>query len=276
MARTRRWGRVAATGIAVATSLLLSQTSASAAVAPTQSKVTAAVAYATNHHVTSAISVYDRTAHVWYEAGNTERLYGSASVVKVMIAAYMIHSSHWSSSTIRSDAYAMITTSNDTDGSYLWSLCPGGGPGIEPWAESHYGISDLGSANTRAGYWGNTHITSHGMTRLYSALTADTAVWPWLSNAMAHATQTAADGTNQFFGIPQAVPTGFRIKQGWGAHSADNTADAIVNSTGYVSSDRYIVVILSEGQDNNGSTNSQGFNPTEAAVVSQEAKTALN
>lgn len=57
---------------------------------------------------------------------------------------------------------------------------------------------------------------------------------------MSAAQQTAADGTNQFFGIPTAT-TGWAIKQVW---TVGLGPGATYNTTGYVDGDRYVVVIL--------------------------------
>lgn len=60
--------------------------------------------------------------------------------------------------------------------------------------------------------------------------------------ALGDAPRTAADGFDQYFGIPDGMPnTGWAIKQGWGTSGSD----ALMSSTGLVGTDlRYVVVVL--------------------------------
>lgn len=196
-------------------------------------------------------------------AGDAHARFATASVVKVMIAAELLATGQMTGTTAEL-AYSMITRSDDGAANVLWTRS--GGVGLEPWIEQRYGLSDLGSANDIEGRWGNTHVSAAGLARLYAALKSDPAVWPWLSDAMHHMQRRARDGTDQRFGIP-AVVAGAAVKQGWAGGSADDPRDAVVNSTGYVRSDRYVVIVLTEGRDNNATTDSRGFNRAEASVV---------
>ncbi len=168
----------------------------------------------------------------------------------------------------RSLAWDMIRRSNDVAASVLWP--EEGGPQLVGWIGRHYHIASLGAPNIHPGHWGNMHVTARGLVQFYRAVSRDPRVGPWLLAAMHHYQCRAWDGTDQCFGLP-AVTVGSGIKQGWGAQSADNWADAIVNSTGFVDHNRYAVAILSEGEDNNSTTDSRGFNPTQAAVVTHLA-----
>jgi hypothetical protein len=84
------------------------------------------------------------------------------------------------------------------------------------------------------------------MVRFYAKVKADPLVWPWLSNAMHHATTYGSDGTYQLFGLKQADPNA-AIKQGWGQDDDDWDTASDFNSTGFVNSDRYAVAILVKG-----------------------------
>jgi hypothetical protein len=166
----------------------------------------------------------------------------------------------------------MIERSDDDAVRTLWPQA--GGPAVLQWVADHYGIPGLGTANSKSGVWGNTHITAAGMVRLYRAIAADPVVGPWLLDAMHHATRIAADGTDQFFGLPSAT-SGAAVKQGWGALSADDPDDAIVNTTGYVGGDRYAVAILGQGIGDRAGTNAAGYSARVAAVVTRMALLVL-
>jgi beta-lactamase family protein len=227
-----------------------------------------AAAIATTSGLRAGIAVLDiRTGRI-YSAGDVDAPFGTASVVKVLIAADLLAHHEMTGSTADL-AYSMITRSDDDAANALWIRV--GGPALEPWIAKHYGISGLGSPNSIPGRWGNTHVTPRGLVRLYAKLRADPAVWPWLGRAMHHAARVAKDGTDQFFGLPAAFP-GAAIKQGWASGSADSPADAVINTTGYLDHDRYAVAILTEGRDNNGTTDGRGFNAPEAAAVTAMAK----
>jgi hypothetical protein len=145
------------------------------------------------------------------QPGRFGLIFATASVVKVMIAAYLLFNHEMIGQTADL-AYSMITLSDDDAANVLWGQA--GGPALEPWIAAHYGIAKLGAPNTRLGRWGNTHVTPQGLVQLYTKLKADRAVWPWLGNAMHHASKIAKDGTDQFFGIPAAT-AGAAVKQGW-------------------------------------------------------------
>jgi hypothetical protein len=162
----------------------------------------------------------------------------------------------------------MISRSDDAATNVLWPQA--GGPELEPWLEGYYALPGLGSPNDIRGRWGNTHVTALGLAQLYARLRADPAVWPWLSAAMHGMTALAADGTDQRFGVP-AVLAGAAAKQGWADGSADDPDDAVVNSTGFVAADRYVVVLLTEGDGNVSGCDSRGFHPEQAAVVTAMA-----
>jgi hypothetical protein len=217
----------------------------------------------------AGIAVFDTATGRLYRAGQADARFGTASVVKVLIAAYLL-ANHEMTGPTADLAYSMITRSDDDAATILWQQV--GGPALEPWIEQHFGVPGLGSPNTIPGRWGNTHVTPSGLVRLYAKLRTDPAVWPWLGDAMRHLSPIAKDGTDQTFGLP-AVARHAPVKQGWAAGSADDPADAVVNTTGYLDRDRYAVAILTEGAANNDTTDSRGLNPAQAAVVTAMART---
>jgi hypothetical protein len=95
------------------------------------------------------------------------------------------------------------------------------------------------------GRWGLTGITARGLVRFYAAVAKDPGVYPWLNNAMRHMSPTAADGTDQTFGLPAAAREA-AVKQGWG-HDGIDSGHAVVNSTGYLAGGRFAVAILTAG-----------------------------
>jgi O-acetyl-ADP-ribose deacetylase (regulator of RNase III) len=84
----------------------------------------------------------------------------------------------------------------------------------------------------------------------------------------------AQDGTDQMFGLP-ADSTAAAVKQGWGNGSADDPDNAVVNSTGSVTGDRYVVVLLTEGDGNVPECDSRGFHAGQAAIVTSMAEELL-
>jgi len=230
--------------------------------------LTAAAQTGAAHGLRVGVAVVDTSTGACYTAGDTGGEFATASVVKVMIAAYLLDTGRMTGA-VADQAYSMITRSDDDAADVLWGQV--GADRLEPWIERHYWIAGLGSANSPAGRWGNTHVTASGLVRLYAALKADPAVWPWLGNALHHLEPIARDGTDQRFGLP-AVVADAAVKQGWAGGSADDPRDAVVNSTGFASHDRYAVAILTEGHDNVGADDAHGFNADQAATVTMLAR----
>jgi hypothetical protein len=170
-------------------------------------------------------------------------MFATESVVKVFIATRLLATKQLTGDTADT-AYRMIAQSDDGAADALYGLT--GGDEVVTWIAEHYGIPGLGSPPTRFGWWSNTHISAVGMARFYAKVKADPLVWPWLSKAMHAATEYGSDGTYQFFGLKRADPKA-AIKQGWGQDDDDWAEASDFNSTGYVNSDRYAVVILVKG-----------------------------
>jgi hypothetical protein len=205
--------------------------------------IRAAARYATSRGYQAGVAVVDtRTGKLW-AAGNYDGRFAAESVVKVFIATRLLVSGQLTGDTADT-AYRMITRSDDGAADSLYGLA--GGDEVVDWIAEHYGIPNLGSPPTQAGWWSNTHISAIGMVRFYAKVKADPVVWPWLSDAMHHATEYGSDGTYQFFGLKQADPRA-AIKQGWGQDDDDWSNSSDFNSTGFVNSDRFAVAILVKG-----------------------------
>jgi hypothetical protein len=215
--------------------------------------------------------VLDTATGACLVAGDTEGTFATASVVKVMIAARLLTDGNMTGQTAEL-ANSMISVSDDAAANELWQQA--GGRRLEPWIEKHYGLPELGSPNAIPGRWGNTHVTALGLAQLYAALQEDPVVWPWLGAALHDMQARAQDGTDQMFGLP-VVSTAAAVKQGWGNGSADDPDNAVVNSTGYVTGDRYVVVLLTEGDGNVSGCDSRGFHAGQAAIVTSMAEELL-
>ena len=200
----------------------------------------AAVSVATAAGERSAVAVLDTATGTLTTAGAATEGFNTASVVKVLLATELLLTGQMTGDTADT-ALTMITQSDDDAADALYGLA--GGDDVVDLVAAHYGIADLGAPPADPGQWGGTQVTATGLAQLYAALPADATVWPWLSAAMAGATGTAADGTDQSFGIP-SVAASWAVKQGWMVGLGPG---ATYNSTGYVDDDRYVVVLLSSG-----------------------------
>ncbi|MEP7019045.1 MAG: hypothetical protein ABI808_00225 [Pseudonocardiales bacterium] len=200
-----------------------------------------AVSYASSHGYRTSIGVFDTQTGRFSGAGDYNSTYASESVVKVFIATRLLMTgqmSGWNETT----AYKMITQSDDASANALYGRT--GGDGVITWIKQTFNLPSLGSPPLSPGWWGSTRITARGMALFYNAVKNRASVWPWLANAMHHATRYGSDGQFQFFGIPSAT-TGSGVKQGWGNDNA--AGQAAFNSTGFVNGDRFAVVILTQG-----------------------------
>jgi hypothetical protein len=203
--------------------------------------IATAVRAAQGHGDTVAVAVLDTATGRYYGSLDAGLLLPSESVVKVLIAANLLATNQLSGATATM-AYQMITQSDDADADALWGKV--GGPAVVNWAAQRYGITDLGQASVTWGWWGNTKFTARGLAELDAAIKVDPVVGPWLLNAMRHMRATAADGTDQDFGLAAQTQTG-AFKQGWGDDN-DATDCEELNSTGLLDSDRYAVAILTQ------------------------------
>jgi hypothetical protein len=223
---------------------------AASANADVRSDEQAAVQAANAAGYRTGIGVIDVRTGAYYGAGEDTASFASESVAKVLIATELLLTGQMSGET-EATAFQMISESDDDAADDLYALA--GGDNVINLVASHYGIADLGTSPVEPGWWGDTEITAKGIVEFYAAVAKDPTVGPWLINAMAKTTEYAADGTDQFFGLPSAT-LGAAVKQGWGDDGTDSP-NAVFNSTGYVDTDRYAVAILVDGPpDSYGNT----------------------
>jgi hypothetical protein len=226
--------------------------------------IRSAVRSATSRGYRAGVAVVDTTTGKLWAAGDYDGMFAAESVMKVFIATRLLATKQMTGDTADT-AYRMIVQSDDGAASALYGLT--GGDQVVNWIEDHYAIPGLGSPPTKSGWWSNTHISAVGMARFYAKVKADPLVWPWLSKAMHRATEYGSDGTYQFFGLKQADRNA-AIKQGWGQDDDDWSEASDFNSTGYVNSDRYAVVILVKGPP-------WEYNSGTPAAVTRIAKTLM-
>jgi hypothetical protein len=187
--------------------------------------------------------VFDRQADTVLTSQNAGQQFPSMSVVKLLIALDTLASDNWviPDDATRQEIHQMLAVSDDEIADRLWSA--DGGPAIVTRM-----ISLLGLTGTQPpddpGEWGDTKITPQDMVTVYRYI-ADQLPNPsrdLVLGALAGTPQIAADGFDQYFGIPHGMPNAtWAVKQGWGTSGSQ----AVMNSTGLVGTDlRYVVVVL--------------------------------
>lgn len=187
--------------------------------------------------------VFDRQSGTPLLQLNAGRKFRSASLVKLLIAVDDLHrnGSAGPAGPGRADRLRrMLSLSDDAEASRLW--VDGGGSTLVTRTARRLGLTGTEPPDI-PGRWGDVLLTAHDVVRVYQHIldelpARDRAL---IVSALAAAPRRAADGRDQYFGIPEAVRGPFAVKQGW----SDSAGDYVVHSTGVVGPDRrYIVVLL--------------------------------
>jgi hypothetical protein len=190
--------------------------------------------------VVSAI-VFDRAAGRYLLVEKPDRPFQSASLVKLLIALDALSSPPPDERT-RARLRAMLSTSDDAVASQFWSA--GGGGAIVRRMVAALQLSAAPPQPDR--YWGYTSVTAQDMVTIYRHIMDDLAPADreLILSSLRAAPRIAADGYDQYFGVPYGLPgLPWAIKQGWS--SGRGVVD--VHSTGLVGAeDRYIVVLMTE------------------------------
>lgn len=193
----------------------------------------AACRFAQQHGIAASVAVLD-TATGALEAAGEPRLYTSASLAKVLIAAQLLRDG-----TSDDRALPMITRSDNAAAYALYQ-----GDELLLRVAAAYDVPDLGAPPTTPGRWGSTQLSAPGLARLYGALRADPVVWPWLSSAMHAWEPRDPDGEPNDFGLAAVAPDA-AVKNGWVTGEDYGEPEwAYLHTTGYVDADRYAVVVL--------------------------------
>jgi len=174
--------------------------------------------------------VFDLQTDTVLSSRHAGQQFAAMSVVKLLIAldALTRDNSVTPDGATQQEIHQMLADSDDEIANEMWTEDPG--------------------------EWGDTLITPQDMVTVYRYLT-DQGPGPdrdLLLGALADAPRIAADGFNQYFGIPDGMPhTSWAIKQGWGTSGSQ----AVMGSTGLVGRDLcYVVVLLASAPANSYST----------------------
>ena len=193
-------------------------------------------------NVQVAFEIFDRTQGTVLISQGGDRQFAAMSVVKLLIALDVLARDNSAiQGGLRQDLHQMLATSDDEIADDLWTA--GGGPAIVTRMVSLLGLTGARPPED-PGMWGDTLITAQDMVTVYRYIT-DQLNEPerdLILGALSDAPKIAADGFNQYFGIPDGMPnTRWAVKQGWGTSGSQ----AVMNTTGLVGPGwRYVVVVL--------------------------------
>ncbi len=193
-----------------------------------------------NAHV--GFEVFDRQTDTVLISQNAGQQFASMSVVKLLIALDALARDSWVApdDATQQEIGQMLADSDDEIADRLWTA--DGGPAIVTRMVDLLGLTGT-QPPADPGEWGDTLITPQDMVRVYRYIT-DQLPNPdrgLVIGALTGAPRIAADGFNQYFGIPNGMPhITWAIKQGWGTSGSQ----AVMNSTGLVGTDSHYVVVL--------------------------------
>jgi hypothetical protein len=182
------------------------------------------------------------TGEVLADRNANEQFY-TASLVKLLIAVDAFHSQNWNpDANTSAQVSRMLSYSDDNIADQFWD--DNGGNSIVTRAAQLIGLRGTQPPSV-LGMWGETLVTANDIVTVYHYLAhvAPETAGVTILTALRSAARIAADGTNQYFGIPDGL-RGFHraIKQGWMSLDSGTT----MNTTGLVGADeQYTVVVLS-------------------------------
>ncbi|MFJ9365708.1 hypothetical protein ACIRRA_15000 [Nocardia sp. NPDC101769] len=192
------------------------------------------------------IDVIDTATGATLAELDTDQQFYTASVVKLLIAIDALHRQVWQADSATSTMLdRMLSASDDDIADQLW--CDNGGTAIVSRMIDLIGLTGTRPPNDPS-EWGETLTTPRDVVSVYRYLS--TAVpapaREVIMNGLRNASRIAADGTDQYFGIPDAFPRAPRaIKQGWMALDTSTT----MNTSGLVGTGsdhllRFTIVVL--------------------------------
>ncbi len=159
-----------------------------------------------------------RLAAAGADNGQADRVFPTASLVKLFVAEGILHRARTGQVTLTPGDLAtlqeMIARSSDPAASQLWGRFDG--EGLVRDVAARYGLGGTAPPRVR-GQWGETTTTARDLARFLAALPVvahpdDAAT---LTGWMAAATPAGADGFDQRFGLFGTVPGTPAVKQGW-------------------------------------------------------------
>ncbi|UJW36300.1 hypothetical protein L3Q67_22365 [Saccharothrix sp. AJ9571] len=186
------------------------------------------------------LAVYDRVARSAVALKNADTQFYSASVVKLLIAIDLLHDAGWNADDSAKENLAqLLGASNDGVADALWAA--GGRRDIVRQASALMGLVSTTPPNV-SDEWEMTRISAQDVVTTYEYIhrqLPETARDVLLA-ALTGPDDRAADGFDQFFGIPAALPgTNWGVKQGW----MRAAGHVVLHTTGVVG-DRYSVALL--------------------------------
>ncbi|MFI6028334.1 hypothetical protein [Amycolatopsis magusensis] len=186
------------------------------------------------------LAVYDRVARSAVAIENADTPFYSASVVKLLIAIDLLHEAGWTADDRAKENLAqLLGASNDGVADALWAA--GGRRDIVRQASALIGLVSTTPPNV-SDEWEMTRISARDVVTTYEYIhhqLPETAREVLLA-ALTGPDERAADGFDQFFGIPAALPgTNWAVKQGW----MRAAGHVVLHTTGVVG-DRYSVALL--------------------------------
>ncbi|HET9118028.1 MAG TPA: hypothetical protein VFN75_08150, partial [Pseudonocardiaceae bacterium] len=151
--------------------------------------------------------VFDRVDNINLTSGDADQQFAAMSVVKLLIALDVLSRNDWVSpdSGTQQQVHQMLANSDDQIANMLWTA--GGGSAI---VTRMAGLLRLEGTRPPQdpGEWGDTLITAQDMVTVYRYIT-DQLSKPdqdLILGALADTPKTAADGFDQYFGIPDGMP----------------------------------------------------------------------
>ncbi|MEV6768469.1 serine hydrolase [Nocardia sp. NPDC051030] len=195
---------------------------------------------------TVGIDVVDTSTGGTLASLNSDQQFYTASVVKLLIALDELRTTGWQAdSDTAEDLTEMLSTSDDEVADVLWD--EGGAEAIVSRMADLIGLTDTVPPEDPA-QWGETLMSPRDVVKVFEFL--GTAVpepaRTLVMNALRGTTRISADGTDQYFGIPDGLSgLDWAVKQGWMALDDSITLD----STGMVGAGpglplHYAVVVL--------------------------------
>lgn len=200
------------------------------------------------------VEVFDQDTGTVLTNLNDDQQFPMMSVVKLLIALEVLNSNNWAlpDPDTQQDLTRMLSYSDDGIANDLWGSY--GGPAIITAMSGVIGLQNTDPPTADSGEWGDTLTTPADIVTLYQYIAGKLPApdHDLIVNALNNAPQTAADGSDQYFGIPNGMPnTQWAIKQGWGSSGSR----FVVNTTGLVGGDdRYVVVVLTSSENSSDST----------------------
>ena len=198
---------------------------------------------------------------------NANQQFYSASVVKLLIALDAINSANGSpDQNTQDELQQMLSNSDDSIADQLWEN--DGGDDIVTRMVSLLGLTNTAAPGDDT-QWGETEMSAQDVITTYHYITTTLAEpgRDLILNALSNASQTAADGFDQYFGIPDGLPNvPWAIKQGWMALDSA----IVLNTTGLVGpNQRYEVALLTSlPADTSWATGSKALTAGAAALAS--------